>query len=132
MPPQKATADLLGIRVLLLEDEALINLNTVELLEEMGCKAAGYLNLGDAWEAARRQIPDVAILDVNLHDTTTSLTFADWLHEKDVPIVFLTGYSSPAPTGKWQKHPRCEKPCDPEDLKELLKAALTSGRDQMG
>jgi DNA-binding response OmpR family regulator len=105
MPPQKATADLLGIRVLLLEDEALINLNTVELLEEMGCKAAGYLNLNDAWEAARRQIPDVAILDVNLHDTTTSLTFADWLHEKDVPIVFLTGLALPPRPGNGRSIP---------------------------
>ena len=132
MPPPETTADLNGVRVLLLEDEALVNMNTVELLEKMGCEAGGYLHLDEAWDAARRKLPDVAVLDVNLHDTTTSLEFADWLHEQGVPIVFLTGYTSPAPSGKWQKHPKCEKPCDAEELKELLKAALASGQDQVG
>jgi DNA-binding NarL/FixJ family response regulator len=86
MTPQEPVADLNGVRVLLLEDEALVNMNTVELLEKMGCEAVGYLHLDDAWDAARRAMPDVAVLDVNLHDVTTSLDFADWLHEKGVPI----------------------------------------------
>jgi DNA-binding response OmpR family regulator len=132
MPPQKPTTDLLGVRVLLLEDDALINMNTVELLEKMGCKADGYLHLDEAWDAASRDLPDVAVLDVNLHDTMTSLNLADWLHDQGVPIVFLTGYSSPALSGKWEKHHKCEKPCDPEELKELLQAALASGDDQIG
>jgi DNA-binding response OmpR family regulator len=132
MPPQKPTTDLIGVRVLLLEDDALINMNTVELLEKMGCNAEGHLHLDEAWDAASRELPDVAVLDVSLHDTMTSLNLADWLHDQGVPIVFLTGYSSPTPSGKWQKHPKCEKPCDPEELKGLLQAALASGHDQIG
>ena len=113
MPPQETNSDLRGVRVLLLEDDALINMNTVELLEKMGCEADGYLHLDEAWEAAHRKLPDVAVLDVNLHDTATSFDLADWLHEQSVPIVFLTGYSFPAPSGKWQDASQMRKAVRP-------------------
>src|SRR5262245_55668155 len=114
MPPQSRA------RVLFLEDEVLVNFSTTQLLEEMGFEVLPAEQLASAWKLVREQLPDAAVLDVNIHDRETSLELADWLYARKVPIVFLTGYNTPAITGKWRDHPTCRKPCSPEELKGFL------------
>ena len=60
----------------------------------------------------------------------TSYDLAEKLHEKGVPILFLTGYATFGLAGKWNKFPNCFKPCVPAELKALLIKALTRGRDR--
>jgi len=57
-----------------------------------------------------------------------SYDVAEKLHEKGVPIVFLTGYATLGLPGKWNNFPHCFKPCAPAELKVLLIKALTTGR----
>ena len=81
-----------GARVLLLEDETLINLGIVELLQSFGCNVTGCETLRHAWKAVLNELPDVALLDVNLQAKQKRVTsLAKWLHERHTPIVFLTG-----------------------------------------
>ena len=80
-----------GARVLLLEDETLINLGIVELLQSFGCNVTGCETLRHAWKAVLNELPDVALLDVNLQAKQKSYELAEWLHERHTPIVFLTG-----------------------------------------
>lgn len=61
-----------GLRVLIVEDEALLALEYELLLEDLGCIAVGVA--GDAVSAlamARTLQPDLALVDVNLHDGMT-------------------------------------------------------------
>ena len=117
--------------VLLLEDEALINLSTVEVLQSLGCRVIGCQRVPDAMEAVQKELPDAAVLDVNLQANQTSYELAEWLHERRVPIIFLTGYSSDTLSERWRDHPVCEKPCHPDVLRELLIKTLGSGKDQV-
>ena len=119
-------------RVLLVEDEALINLGTVELVQSFGCKVTGCQDLQHAWAAVRKELPDLALLDINLQAEQTSYALAEWLHERCVPIVFLTGYPADTLMERWRDHPVCEKPCHSEDLQRLLIKALLNPRKDAG
>lgn len=114
-----------GVRVLLLEDDALINLAMVEMLEEIGLRVSSFLHLHEALAAIERDLPDVAILDVNISGTL-SYELAERLHENNVAIVFLSGYGPDHLHRKWRMFPHCHKPCQPAELKTLLVKALKS------
>jgi CheY-like chemotaxis protein len=113
-----------GARVLLLEDETLINLGIVELLQSFGCNVTGCETLRHAWKAVLNELPDVALLDVNLQAKQKSYELAEWLHERHTPIVFLTGDSADALSEQWRDHPVCGKPCHSDVLQEFLIKAL--------
>jgi len=124
-------AILKGARVLLLEHDSLINLSTTEIIEEMGCTVSSFMRLNEGITAAKEELPDVAVLDVNIGGQL-SYELADLLHEQKVPIVFLTGYDSPAVEGRWRDRPVCRKPCDSRELRALLIKALATRQDVQG
>jgi DNA-binding response OmpR family regulator len=119
-----------GARILFLEDEVLISVATTDILERLGYEVAAVLHLEQAWEAAREELPDAAVLDVNL-GKETSFELADWLEARGVPVIFLTGYSYPSHRGRWRDHLRCRKPCNPDEVAALLRKAI-SGRGRGG
>ena len=99
-----------SVRVLLLEDDAPINLSMTEMIEAMGYEVRSLMSVADAFNAANEQPPDVAVLDVNV-GSTTSYVLAEWLHNHNVPVIFVTGYDQVAPFGRWRDYPVCRKPC---------------------
>jgi CheY-like chemotaxis protein len=114
-------------RVVLLEDDALINMSTAALIEDMGYAVAPYLHIDQCFEAVRKQLPDLAVLDVNVAGGT-SYDLAHWLHERRVAVIFLTGYETPSLDARFKDHPTCRKPCSPDDLKKLIAGAVASLR----
>jgi CheY-like chemotaxis protein len=114
-----------GARILFLEDDVIVNISTTEILQQLGYTVWSAEHLAAAWKLARDELPDAAVLDVNIQDRDTSLELAEWLDLQGVPIVFLTGYNSPAVSGKWRDHPTCRKPCIAEELNALLIKALS-------
>jgi CheY-like chemotaxis protein len=114
-------------KVLLLEDDALINLGMTEMIERMGYQVRSSMTVVDAFNTAKEDRPDVGVLDVNIGGTT-SYVLAEWLHNQNVPIIFVTGYEQVAPFGRWRDYPVCRKPCKSEDLKALITKLLPSGQ----
>jgi DNA-binding response OmpR family regulator len=113
-----------GLRVLLVEDEALILLMTAEMLRELGCDLFGTAStIDEARSLVRDSLPDVAVLDVNLRGEM-SFGLAEFLHERNVPILFLTGYDTPGTEHVWQRFLRLHKPCDLADLELALLSVL--------
>lgn len=91
-PAQKAT--LSGLRILVVEDQALVALDLQGTLEERGATVAGpCLSLPDAMRVLRTggRI-DGAILDVDL-DGDEVFDLADRLRARRVPFVFHTGHA---------------------------------------
>ena len=83
-----------GLRVLVVEDEALISMLIEEYLEELGCEVVGMAaRLEDAVEKACTLALDLAVLDVNLAGRL-SYPVADALRARGVPVVFATGYGT--------------------------------------
>ncbi len=82
-----------GLRVLVLEDEALIAMDVEQICYDNG--AAGVITVRDLNEIdpdAITAMADVAIVDLMLGGVST-LDFARRLSETGVPFVFASGYT---------------------------------------
>ncbi len=112
---------LLGLEILLVEDEALVAALLEDMLAEFGCILAGTAaTVSEALGVVSSPIDiDAAILDVNLRGLKV-FPVADILTSRGVPIVFSTAYG---PGDLAERYPQAriiQKPYRPEDLAELL------------
>jgi len=82
------------MRVLIVEDEALIAMMAEDMIEALGCTiVATAANVADALEAVDGLTFDVALLDVNLNGAN-SMGIATALTARGKPFVFTTGYGA--------------------------------------
>ena len=113
----------MGLRVLVVEDEALLAMLVEEYLDELGCEVAGVaMRLDEALEQARTLAVDVAVLDVNLAGQA-SYVVAEVLRERGVPVVFATGYGAAGLPENLKGTPLLPKPFQCEQLADALSAA---------
>ena len=82
-------------KVLILDDQQLVAYNMAKMLERNGFEILGpYANISTALKGLELSEPDIAILDINMGDGTTSEPLADILIKRNVPFAFVTGYGS--------------------------------------
>lgn len=118
--------NLRGLRVLVVEDEALVSMLIEDTLSDIGCKTVSIAtSLSDALDKASTLSYDVVILDVNLNGEQT-FPVAEMLVEKRVPFVFSTGYGVAGLPDGLQDVPVLQKPFQQHELQEALSAALTA------
>ena len=90
-------SEIVGRRVLILEDEPLIAMLLVDILERAGCTIAGpTFDVTQALALVCDRDIDVAILDINLGAGATSAPVADELSKLGIPFIFATGYTGSA------------------------------------
>jgi len=83
-----------GLRVLVVEDEALIRLDLAEMLSEEGYVVAGEAGDGEqAVEQARSLRPDLVIMDVKMPKVDGITAAASIVEERIAPVVMLTAFS---------------------------------------
>src|SRR4051812_735895 len=83
-----------GLRVLVVEDEALIRLDLTEMLSEEGYVIAGEAGDGEqAVELARELKPDLVIMDVKMPKVDGIAAAALIVEERIAPVVMLTAFS---------------------------------------
>src|ERR1041384_1997666 len=93
------TFDLLsGLRILAVEDEALIAEELRERLERTGMRVVGTADSADAAVAAAIQTrPDLVLMDIQIHGLRDGVEAADEIRQHiDVPVVYLTAHSDRA------------------------------------
>lgn len=115
------------MRVLIVEDEAMVLL----LLEDM-LEGLGHDLHGTATSLTEAQIlletsspPDAVVLDVNL-DGEVSYPFADELARRNIPFVFSTGYGHQEAMARYGHCPVLQKPFHARDLAEAIERACGS------
>jgi CheY-like chemotaxis protein len=111
-----------GLRILVVEDTALVADELVRMLKRAGCCITGpCATLGAAMEAAQIKPPpyDGALLDINLRGEWV-YPAADVLIRQHIPFVFLTGYGADAIDPMYLDHPMLEKPFGQDELVELI------------
>jgi CheY-like chemotaxis protein len=114
------------LRVLVVEDEALICMTLQDLLEDLGCEiAAVCTTLQQAMQTIVRDDFDVAILDVNLNGEEITPVSAG-LHERGIPFMFSTGYGKNGAPHDFSNYPVIEKPFRDTDV-ELSLRSITQG-----
>jgi DNA-binding response OmpR family regulator len=111
----------LGRRVLVVEDEFLAALTTVDFLESIGCEVVGpAARLATALEFARSEPLDAAVLDINIAGEMI-WPVAEQLRYRGVPCLFLSAYP-----GKnivpaiFAAAPYLPKPLEPDHLARHL------------
>jgi AmiR/NasT family two-component response regulator len=83
-----------GLRVLVVEDEALIRLDLTEMLGEEGYVVAGEAADGErAVELARELNPDLVIMDVKMPKVDGITAAGTIVEERIAPVVMLTAFS---------------------------------------
>ena len=111
---------LAGIRVLVIEDEALIAALVEDMLTELGATVIGpAATVAKGLALAESETIDAAVLDVNLRSETIE-PIVDKLSALQVPFVFATGYGETG-LSKAAGAPVIEKPYS----REALAAALS-------
>jgi CheY-like chemotaxis protein len=114
---------LAGVRLLLVEDEALVAMELEDLISSLGGEAVGpFGRIADALEALRRERIDGAVLDVRL-DGDTTFPIADVLLRAANPILFVTGAVSSIPA-RYRHVPRLHKPFDDTEFARLAKSVF--------
>lgn len=118
------SSGLAGLRVFIVEDEAMLSLMLQDWLEELGCRTVERASrIGDAVEKAMTVECDVAVLDVNLNGEFSG-PVAGALAARGVPFVVSTGYGREALPQELGRAPRLSKPFDLEHLQAALLSAL--------
>jgi two-component SAPR family response regulator len=115
-----------GVKLLVVEDEALIAMEVEEMISALGAEVVGsFSRVADALQALRRETVGGAILDIQL-DGETTLGLVDVLMELGCPILFVTGGAPESIPETYRQLPRLRKPFNQEDLERA--AELIFGR----
>jgi CheY-like chemotaxis protein len=87
-----------SLRVLIVEDEFFISLDLQNLLQSLGHAVVGIaVSADEAVRIARREQPDVAIVDIRLIGVRDGIdAAADMLNQFGVPSIFVTANTDPA------------------------------------
>jgi two-component sensor histidine kinase/DNA-binding response OmpR family regulator len=113
-PPAGARKD--GQSVLLVEDEPMISMMLADMLVQNGHQIDGpYCRLNDALAAAKNNDLKAGILDVNLRGKAV-FPIADVLMARNIPFVFVTGYSADSMEARYTHIPVLQKPIEPESV----------------
>lgn len=119
-----------GLRVLLVEDEALIAMMAEDMLDSIGCASVTVASgIGEALAALEAGVFDVAMLDVNLNGER-SMVVADRAHARGLPYLFTTGYGADGVDPAHAKAPVLAKPYILSELEATL--ARCAGRQAAG
>lgn len=115
-----------GLRVLVVEDEALVAMMTCDYLEDMGYHVVGpYPSVEKALQAIESDRVDCAVLDINLGGGHTSLPVAQALKVRSTPFLFATGYGASGIKVEFPAAPVLSKPFSEHQLAKALEDLLS-------
>lgn len=117
------------MKIMIVEDDAIIAMDIAALLVEMGFEVAGITHAsGDAVEMARSARPDLILMDIIIEGPVDGIETASIIRERfGVPVIYLTAHAdemtvktarSTAPYGY------ILKPVNPRELYSNIDAAL--------
>jgi two-component SAPR family response regulator len=122
--------DLTGLRVLVLEDEALLSMLLEDVLAELGCVLVGpygHTEEALAFLQAHPEGVDFGILDVNVAGHRSDAVALEF-DRLGLPFVFSTGYDESALEERWRTKPCLRKPFRPTDLERILREVSPARR----
>jgi len=88
-------ASLKGMRILVVEDSWQVAVALKRLLQTLGAEVVGPVACtGDAERVISEQLPDAAIVDINLRAGERAYGLIDQLLDKGIRVVVTSGYSN--------------------------------------
>jgi CheY-like chemotaxis protein len=120
MMTSNAPGPLAGLRVFVAEDEFHVLQLIQDMLLDLGCAVSDSVsNMRSALERAASTQAQVALLDVDLRGQAI-FPVAQVLRDREIPLLFSTGYGSAGIDAAWRDHPFIQKPFSIEELEAAL------------
>jgi len=117
-----------GLKILLVEDEAMIAMLVEDMLTDSGATVVGPAGgVQAALDAISTNEIDGALLDVNLGGEQ-SFDVADALAERSIPFIFVTGYGGQGVRERYPDAPTLQKPFVTSDLERALTTLADAAR----
>ena len=116
---------LIGLRILIVEDEFLVADDIAMVLEDFGCEVIGPVpTIAEAVAVIKAEALDGVLLDANL-DGVSSTEVAEALVARGIPFVVVTGYGHlKLPSAALEAAARVTKPWNVADLAGVLAEAF--------
>jgi len=109
-----------GLRILVVEDEALVAMDVNDLLLTTKCQIVGpYADVGRALKAISTRQIDCAILDIHLGNEHT-IYLADALAERTIPFIWMSGHDPEILPARHRARPFVAKPFTAQELFDTL------------
>jgi DNA-binding NtrC family response regulator len=120
-----------GLNILIIEDEFLIAQVLAEQLASRGGSAITLASSVDEAQSVLRSSAavDCVVLDVMLNDGSAE-ALVPLLGRLGIPFILATGLAEAALPPLLQGRPRCDKPCDYEELARLILALCRPSHDR--
>ncbi|MBB3033926.1 response regulator [Alteriqipengyuania lutimaris] len=117
--------------ILVAEDEPIVGMDLCDTIAEAGYQVEGpHGDLNSAMLAFQKQRPDLAILDIRLHDTVV-YPFAEKLIAENVPVIFHSGHLPlDEVSTRFPGTLALAKPCPPGDILTQVHTVLTREQDE--
>lgn len=117
-----------GIRLLLVEDEPLIAIDTQDTLRAFGVDEVIWArNMAEAEAAIDQDAFHVALLDLRL-GSNSSVPIAQRLTACNIPFGFITGFQDSSVPAEMKSRPILTKPFGQEQLRALLLLLVAPSR----
>lgn len=114
------TDDLIGKRVLLVEDSPVVSLDTDQMLRDWGCVVVGpAANMAAALQLSEEEELHAAIIDINIRGGK-AFPLLKILERRRVPFLLTSGYADWSMPPEWYDRPRLAKPYTPTLLRTGL------------
>lgn len=121
-----------NLRILVVEDEAIIAMLIEDMLSDLGCVSVGpAYSTEQALELIQSEQFDAAILDVNLGGQRTT-PVAQALLSRGIPFVFATGYGPAGIAEDFSENIVLTKPFEQIELECALKRLFSSSEKAQG
>ncbi len=118
-----------GLRVMVLEDEAIIAMLLEDMLAEMGCEVVGPVSdVPAALNLLEAETPQMALLDVNLSHGQSSYKVAEALAGRGVPFAFVTGHAPGGLQAPFTDRPTLQKPFHLAALMDVVRVVSSGGQ----
>jgi DNA-binding NtrC family response regulator len=120
-----------GRHILIVEDELLIAWSIKAIVESLGCVVLGPVSsVNDAFELLRSNVPDAALLDVNLHGESV-MPLAEECQLRKIPFALVTGYGRLRLSDSLLNAAvRVRKPFNTDDVAKALASVVRTATDQ--
>lgn len=117
---------LVGLRILMVEDEMMLALLIGDYLETLGCRVCNAARLNKALALAQSEPLDGALLDLNLAGESSAPIAAE-LERRGIPWIITTGYNADRLPAEQRGRPALQKPFLLEDMERLMTATFKAG-----
>jgi len=117
------------LRVLVLEDEALVAMLIEDQLLDLGYEIVGpAANAAQAIALCENERVDAAVLDINLGGGQRSDSVAELLSKQEIPFVFVTGYGKVGVDERFKDAAVLQKPFTRDELEAIMAQRLHATR----